>query len=81
MHPEAAPHPVFSRASLNQKQSLQKFGVMRENVYMYEREAFRFGLTSCWLRKWHEAFQPITERSNAKSNYFRHSHENRSITE
>lgn len=75
MHPEAAPHPVFSRASL-----IHKFGVMRENVNMYDREAFRFGLTSYWLRKWREAFQPITERSNAKSNYFRHSHKNRSIT-
>ena len=41
-----------------------------------------FGLTSDWLRKWHEISQPITKSCNGKPkklNYFRHSIENRAI--
>ena len=40
-------------------------------------------VTSDWLKKWRENFEPITEWSNAKpkqcANYFRHSIENRSM--
>ena len=47
-----------------------------------DRGTIGFGLTSYWLRKWREFYQPITARSNAKPkqkrNYFRHSIENRS---
>ena len=48
----------------------------RENVR--EQVAIGFGFTSDWLRKWREFFKPITERSNAKPNYFLYSRENRS---
>ena len=42
-----------------------------------------FGVTSDWLKKWCENFEPITESSNVKpkqfANYFSHSIENRFI--
>ena len=54
----------------------------RENAC--EQVAIGLSFTSDWWRKWREIFQPITERSKAKpkqnANYFRHSNENRSIT-
>ena len=49
---------------------------------MHVRATIGFGLTSDWLKKWRENFEPITEWSNAKpkqfADYFRHSIENRS---
>ena len=51
----------------------------RENVC--ERGTIGFGLASHWLRKWRELCHPIIERSRVKTeantNYFRHSIENR----
>ena len=37
-----------------------------------------FGLSSDWLRKWREIFQPITKFNNIKSNHIQLSFENRS---
>ena len=48
----------------------------RENAC--DQVAIGFGFASDWLSKWREFYQPITERSKAKPNYFRHS--NRSKT-
>ena len=49
---------------------------MQARVNTCEQGTFGFGFTSYWLRKWHQFYQPITERSNAKPkqkrNYFRH---------
>ena len=52
----------------------------RENAC--DQVTIGFGLTSDWLRRWHESFLPIAKSSNAKlkqwRNYFRFLTENRS---
>ena len=51
----------------------------RENAC--DQVMIAFGLVSHWLRKWRDNWEPITERSKAKSkqlpHYFPHTNENR----